>query len=262
MTVCLMPKIIRLKDILPRHSRVIDRHSVYMPHDIYTREDLDSFKVTHRTPTTFGDKFALTLINMIRRSYDFVTGYNIDNMSENKWIIRCLFLETVAGVPGMVAGMGTHMKCIRDLENDRGTIHHLLEEAENERFHLHFFLGLKKPGILFRMYILLAQGAFMAWYIFTYTFFRRFSHRFVGYLEEQAVHTYTNMLRHIEDDLSIHHWKLIRAPEEARLYWSLADDATLRDVVEIIRMDEASHREVNHFFADIEAEQRVDYQPL
>jgi ubiquinol oxidase len=35
----------------------------------------------------------------------------------------------------------------------------------------------------------------------------------------------------------------------AKHYWGLADDATLRDVVLIVRADEAHHRDVNHGFA-------------
>lgn len=164
-------------------------------------------------------------------------------MTEAKWIIRCIFLETVAGVPGMVGGMGTHLKTIRDLKTDKGRIHHLLEEAENERFHLHIFLELRKPGRLFRLFILTAQTVFFGFYMLSFLIARKFSHRFVGYLEEQACHTYTNMLRHIDDpNLSLNHYKSVQAPEEARLYWSLPDDATLRDVIEVIRSDEASHR--------------------
>ena len=103
-------------------------------------------------------------------------------MTEAKWIIRCIFLETVAGVPGMVGGMGTLLKSIRDLKTDKGRIHHLLEEAENERFHLHIFLELRKPGPLFRFFILSAQTVFFGFYMVSYLFARRFSHRFVGYL--------------------------------------------------------------------------------
>ena len=42
----------------------------------------------------------------------------------------------------------------------------------------------------------------------------------------------------------------VAAPELAKRYWGLADDATLRDVVEVVRADEAHHRDVNHGFAN------------
>jgi len=45
-------------------------------------------------------------------------------------------LETVAAVPGMIAGMMRHMKSLRRMERDHGWIGMLLEEAENERMHL------------------------------------------------------------------------------------------------------------------------------
>ena len=61
-------------------------------------------------------------------------------MSESKYLTRAIFLETIAAVPGMVAGMHRHMRSLRTLRPDGGWIHHLLEEAENERMHLLTFL--------------------------------------------------------------------------------------------------------------------------
>ena len=40
-----------------------------------------------------------------------------------------------------------------------------------------------------------------------------------------------------------------QAPEIAKRYWNLPDTATLRDVVLVVRADEAHHRDVNHGFA-------------
>jgi threonyl-tRNA synthetase len=34
-------------------------------------------------------------------------------MTEKEWLRRIIFLESVAGVPGMVAGMSRHMKSLR-----------------------------------------------------------------------------------------------------------------------------------------------------
>jgi len=42
----------------------------------------------------------------------------------------------------------------------------------------------------------------------------------------------------------------VPAPATARHYWKMPDDATLRDVVLLVRADEAHHRDVNHGFAD------------
>ena len=75
------PKLFKLKDVLPKHVRVIDRYSVYMPHSIYTKDDLASYQTLHRVPQTFGDKVAYNAIQLIRKTYDKVTGYNIDKMT-------------------------------------------------------------------------------------------------------------------------------------------------------------------------------------
>jgi hypothetical protein len=67
-----------------------------------------------------------------------------------------IFLETVAGVPGFVGGMHRHLMSLRYMKRDYGWIHTLLEEAENERVHLHTFMHLKKPTVLFRAGVILA----------------------------------------------------------------------------------------------------------
>lgn len=41
-------------------------------------------------------------------------------MTEEKWLIRFIFLESVAGVPGMVGGMLRHLKSIRQMKKDQG----------------------------------------------------------------------------------------------------------------------------------------------
>jgi hypothetical protein len=81
---------------------------------------------------------------------------------------------------------------------DHGWIHHLLEEAENERMHLFFFTEQRKPGFAFR-FLITATQLFLANVNFTmYLISPRFCHRFVGYLEEQAVHTYTEFIKQID----------------------------------------------------------------
>jgi ubiquinol oxidase len=68
----------------------------------------------------------------------------------------------------------------------------------------------------------------------------------VGYFEEEAVISYTHYLAEIDEGRSPN----VPAPEIAKRYWGLADDATLRDVVLVVRADEAHHRDVNHGYAN------------
>lgn len=84
-----------------------------------------------------------------------------------------------------------------------------------------------------------------------YTFFPRICHRIVGYLEEEAVKTYTHLISEIlREGSPVNHWKTADAPLLAKDYWQLGDKATLLDVVYSVRKDEEHHKEVNHFFAD------------
>lgn len=75
----------------------------------------------------------------------------------------------------------------------------------------------------------------------------------MGVLEEEAVTTYSFIL----DDLKegrLPEWETVKAPEIAKQYWQLGDDAMLVDVIRAVRADEATHRHINHTFASLEPE--------
>jgi ubiquinol oxidase len=161
---------------------------------------------------------------------------------------RAVVLETVAGVPGMVAGMWNHLRSLRKMQPDeRGWIKTLLDEAENERMHLMIFIEIAQPNWFERLLILFAQFVFWHFYLVLYVFFPRTAHRMVGYFEDQAVISYTQYLDRIErGDI-----ENIDAPQIAIDYYNLPKDAKLSDVVIAVRADEQGHADVNHNMADI-----------
>ena len=166
-----------------------------MPHPIYKLEDIEKINARHKIAETYTDKAALNSVRVIRKIFDALTGYDENRYSARLWLNRVIFLETIAGVPGMCGGMTIHLKSLRTLKPDRGLIHYLLEEAENERTHLFLFMNFKNPGYFFRACIALAQAAFWNFYFISYLISPKFCHRFVGYLEEEAVHTYSIFLK-------------------------------------------------------------------
>jgi hypothetical protein len=194
---------------------------------------------------------ALRLVKALRFGFDLGTRFNKDKMTEKEWLNRCVFLETIAGVPGMVGGMARHMKSLRTLRHDHGLIHHLLNEAENERTHLFIFLKLKNPSRPFQLAVALSQGLFFNFYFFLYMIWPRLCHRFVGYLEEEAVHTYTMLLAHLDQPGRLPRWEAMEAPKLARDYYELPETALMKDMILAIRADESIHRDLNHKFAEI-----------
>ncbi|TRY72673.1 hypothetical protein TCAL_06082 [Tigriopus californicus] len=115
----------------------------------------------------------------------------------------------------------------------------------DERMHLMTFMQLRRPGPIFRGTVILTQWLFTFTFSFAYMLSPNFCHRFVGYLEEQAVVTYTHILEEI-DAGRLPMWKTLPAPELAIKYWRLPEDAKMREVILAIRADEAHHRLVNH----------------
>jgi ubiquinol oxidase len=156
---------------------------------------------------------------------------------------RAVVLETIAGVPGMVAGMWIHLKSLRTMDNRYDDmIKELLSEAENERMHLMFFIEIAKPTLLERMLILLAQGIFWHFYFIMYVFFPKTSHKMIAYFEEEAVRSYTSYLELLENGQI----EDVPAPKLAIEYYYLNKDSKLSDMIKSVRNDEQKHANVNH----------------
>ncbi|KZV71752.1 alternative oxidase [Peniophora sp. CONT] len=237
-------------------------------HPVYSPEELHAVTVLKRDAKTWQDKLASGFVAFTRKSFDFVSGYKHrdippdSNMSveelrkkgylmdESQWLQRILFLESIAGVPGMVAATIRHLRSLRLMRRDAGWIHTLLEEAENERMHLMTFMTLKNPGIFYRALILGAQGVFYNAFFLSYLISPRLCHRFVGHLEEEAVLTYTRCIEELEAG-RLPEWQDKPAPGIAIDYWRLPADATLKDVIYAVRSDETTHRFVNHSLANL-----------
>jgi ubiquinol oxidase len=193
---------------------------------------------THYKPKDFSDRIALGFTKTLR--------FIADTFFAKRYGHRAVVLETVAAVPGMVAGAGLHFKSLRRMEDDKGWIKELLDEADNERMHLMTFIEIAQPNILERLIILLAQAIFITFYAIVYLFFPKTAHRIIGYFEEEAVRSYTEFLAEIDSGKI----ENVSAPQVAIDYWKLDKDATLRDVVIVVREDEAGHRDRNHEMAD------------
>lgn len=142
--------------------------------------------------------------------------------------------------------------------------------------HLLVFLKMAKPGRLMRLMVLgvrhvhkrlsktiltypQAQGVWFNALFFAYLLSPRTVHRFVGYLEEEAVITYTRQLKDL-DAGNLPQWEKMQAPEIAVDYWKMPEShRTMRDLLLYIRADESKHREVNHTFGNLD--QKEDPNP-
>tara|TARA_Y100001935_G_scaffold248820_1_gene246513 strand:+ start:2131 stop:2676 length:546 start_codon:yes stop_codon:yes gene_type:complete len=160
---------------------------------------------------------------------------------------RAVVLETVAGVPGMVAGVWMHFKSLRKMKAGYGEqIREMLAEAENERMHLMFFIEIAKPNFIERFIVLTSQLMFGIFYVFMYIFFTRTAHRMIGYFEDEAVNSYSEYLKMVESG----EVENIPAPHLAIKYYNLGADAKLSDLIRCVRADEQHHSETNHNYAN------------
>lgn len=258
--------VIKNEDMFKYDDQKFITHPAF-PHPRWTNEDCEKVEYLHREPKLSSDKVALFLITNMRRCFDIATGYKKPKteeevqhrfantrweMNEGKWLTRCIFLESVAGVPGMVAAFIRHLHSLRLLKRDKAWVETLLDEAYNERMHLLTFIKIGKPLWFTRLFIFVGQGVFCNFFFFLYLLAPRYCHRFVGYLEEEAVSTYTHLIHDLERG-ALPKFDGITVPKIAQQYWpELNEKLSFLDLVQRIRADESKHREVNHTLAGLD----------
>eukprot|EP01108_Squamamoeba_japonica_P004224 TRINITY_DN336_c0_g1_i4.p1 TRINITY_DN336_c0_g1~~TRINITY_DN336_c0_g1_i4.p1 ORF type:complete len:314 (-),score=37.39 TRINITY_DN336_c0_g1_i4:53-994(-) len=246
---------------IPAHFRVVEKSSmrsengelVYdspYQHPAWTLAELEAGVVQeHKEPQNRTELLAYNAIRVVRLGFDVFSGYSFGKLTEAKLLRRIIFLETVAGIPGFVAAALRHLRSLRRIKRDYGWIHSLLAEAENERMHMLMFSEMKNPSLVFRAAVLVTQGIFWNAFFTAYLISPKFCHSFVGYLEESAVHTYTTAIDACDNDLK--EWGAKKATPIARRYYQLDENATMKDVLKYVRLDECWHRDANHDFSEI-----------
>jgi ubiquinol oxidase len=192
----------------------------------------------HHQPKGVSDRIAYGFTKVLR--------WTADTFFAERYGHRAVVLETVAAVPGMVGATINHLSALRRMCDDKGWIKTLMDEAENERMHLMTFIEISKPTLFERFVVLAAQWVFYIGFFVLYLISSKTAHRVVGYFEEEAVISYTHYLAEIDEGRSAN----VPAPAIAKKYWGLPEGSTLRDVVLVVRADEAHHRDVNHGFAN------------
>ena len=104
-----------IKEFFPQPDNPhINRTPPAWPHPLYTQEQMDAVTIAHRETNNWSDKVALTMAKILRWGLDRATGYKHAHavklnakdpaaarekyaMTERKYMIRNIFLESVAG---------------------------------------------------------------------------------------------------------------------------------------------------------------------
>lgn len=231
-----------------RHKALADKSQSFPPS--LSVKDLERIGTPyHYEPRDFIDRLALRLMKTLRV---FVHAF-----FREKYDHHAVCLETVAAVPGLVGSFHRHLRSLRRMKRDHGWITVLQEEAENERMHLLIFMQVCQPSALERGLVVLAQGLYLSFYSVLYLTHSRAAHRLTGYLEEEAHRAYTDYLSSIDNGKIPNR----AAPEIARNYYYLGEEATMRDVILHVRADEAMHRDVNHHFGNKYGDGDTDSSP-
>ena len=192
----------------------------------------------HFKPKGLSDRLALWMVRIL--------AYPRAWVFQDRHTHHLLVLETVAAIPGMVAGALIHFSCLRRIVDDKGWIEALIKEAETERRHLLVIREIVEPSFFDRVIIWCGQLIFTTIYFVVYILCPKACHRFVGYLEEDAVEGYEVYIAHLKECPE----ENAPAPDLAHKFWDMPEDATRIHLMQIILREEMYHRDVNHNFAD------------
>lgn len=196
----------------------------------------------HKEGKGLSDAFAKAACNHLFRWANWFFKNNYDR--------RALVLETVATLPGSIASSHQTWLASRKRQPKNPMIREFMDESENERMHLRIFQEVAKPNRFDRFIIAATHWTFGAIFSAGYIMSPKTAHRFVGYIEEKAVDSYTRYLEEIDAG----NMPNPPAPDFAKQYYNLPEDAMLRDVIIHVRNDEMEHRDTNHEAADHLAE--------
>jgi ubiquinol oxidase len=194
-----------------------------------------------RKPQEVSDRVAMLMALALDHFADAVFGKRYGH--------RAVVLETIAALPGFIAGFLVHLRCLRMIRGDYSWVYTTIHEAENEYAHLLIFKEVVGKARWWEALMMKAgQVGFGLGYALMYLLSPKVSHRFTGYLEMYAIDSYTTYL----DLLSSGEVPNPPAPRAAREYYGsrLPENATLKDVVMVIRDDECHHYDTNHEFAN------------
>lgn len=231
-------------------------HFGRLQNHIWSKEEVSTRlnNLYRHTPLTITDHVMNKLMYSLYHTFNFITGYKHKDPSVKSIEWRLIVLESVAGVPGFIGAGFRHFRSLRMLQRDNGWITTLLEEAENERMHLLVCMKMFKASFATRAMVISLQVVLTPFLMTLYAFHPKSVHRFVGYLEETACHTYASIVSHLDTpgtQLNIG-WKDLASPEIAINYWKLPQDAKFRETLLCMFADECNHRDVNHTFASMD----------
>jgi hypothetical protein len=127
-------------DSLTRNRKLIETYR-------FTEQQMKAVQISHKVPEDFGDKIALNAVRFLRYCMDKVTGYKHPEeanssdpkaaakvlMTERQWLIRMIFLESIAAVPGMVGGMLRHLHSLRRMKRDNGWVGNISPQRVDPR---------------------------------------------------------------------------------------------------------------------------------
>lgn len=211
---------------LPAVNIGYDRNAVLtlqmVPHNIFSSEhSLNGVQLACMRPGTFADSAAFSASQALQMAFRSVT--TLVQVNEHNWLRRLSFLSVMSAAPGRaLAGTGNATAGCRWVQG-------LVSESEREKLRLDILLHLQAPGLLSRALLSTTQAALECGYSLAHVVSPKFCRWLVGYVEEESVKAYTQLLKDIDSGL-LPKFAGGVAPAAARAHFALPEGAPLSEV--------------------------------
>lgn len=160
-----------------------------LPHNIWSEHSLHGVQLACMRPGSVADSAAYGATRFLTCSVDLVSWLTLSR--ERRWLRRLLFLSTISGAPGRaLAAAERH-------PSDKWA-RALLSEAASERARLAILMEIRAPGPVSQTFIESGQALLSRCFSATRYALPRFCKWFGGYVEEEQVKAYTQLLEDIE----------------------------------------------------------------
>ncbi|CAJ1396199.1 unnamed protein product [Effrenium voratum] len=202
-----------------------------MPHNVWSPDSLNGVRVSAMQPHTFADHAASFTTQALNIVLDLASGFTFGRLvgRESSWLRRLQLLETAATAPATFSGLVAKFP-LRQTRLDRGWLR-ALSQSQQSASHLSMIcaargvresLGLKSMAYVFGV-------GYLLW--------PRFGKWCVDHSQEALIRVYAQLLEEM-DEGELPTLRDMPAPEVAVRHYGLSPEASLRDVVERIHLED------------------------
>lgn len=197
-----------------------------LPHNIFSQHSLNGVQLAVMRPGSMADCAAFGATRVLHQTSNVFKG--LGRNGEQWWLRRLIFLSTMSSAPGSAIVGNVTVRADRNSIRDRWFAG-LVKDSHRDKNRSVLLLRLLAPGKSTKCSIACAEAIFAHGFRVANVISPNFCRWLGGYIEEEQVTAYSQLLREI-DDGHLPKFSTGKAPTSVSNHYGLEDGADLRQV--------------------------------